>query len=391
MGTKDPVTYDELCQVVSTSTPSDHDPVTGAYHFGRPTIIHEHVSYQRHPAILCSCKKMCEEGKEVLYRENKFLTIAWDGRTDILSTQSVDYFEGLGIMTKWTMSVDQFATVFGSMPGSYKPAVRIGFLSREIEEVRLLCLDDLDLAVRAMYAALRVPSSSTLSKSTTRLIRPLRPTGSLKITIADVDVVEALVRGSLLPWLGDMIIEMHVEGLSMLQDGFFVSEVLQRCTDSTKAVKIASPCHLASMKVVHLERRLHNIESQMHKDFDLETIAQELLSIVSFAIDIFRSSPSGRRPSSRSGSQFERVLTIAAWYFSRLTIPEKLVITDTFDITLDLKRHQLLLAIAVTRLPCPSTSIPTQEWKIHTHLQSARLAYALGNGFKAEASRQRLG
>ena len=350
----------------------------GDLHSDRPLLNHQLISYSLHTAALTTSTRFYAECKDVLYVENGLIAIGWNGRMDVQGVQH-DILQRLGIQSRWSVPIEQYAKILKYLPDHAKPMLQIDVTLGASSEVMLLPMLDIGLAMRALFMGFIVPRHS-LSSMISREGRELSKLRHLRIKIARGNQAEALLKTHVAPWLGESVFDLWVNGRSLLSTSATIDTPLQESANMLTNSLDETPAVRSLTRIKQLEQKLIMIEQSYKATcFDGETvsmvnIAESLLSLLSQALDTIRPLGDAETQPLQKDDRVLRVLHIGAWHLSHVHVQ---LPSWRSDETCAIIRHQLLHTIGVAVDPIPS-GFPA-SWKVHLYLQASRLALLLGH------------
>ena len=130
------------------------------------------ITYHISPAVLRVCRQLRDEGTRILYHENAWCALRWDGIGHFDYQPNLDVLAHLGIRNKWVMDAERFAelqwapksreqSLMSSLKVTLTPAVD------QSEQVRLVPITELGTVVRALYLAFVAPGGRIMDRSST--------------------------------------------------------------------------------------------------------------------------------------------------------------------------------------------------------------------------------
>ena len=360
--------------------------VYGTYLSNSLSVCHT-ITYILHVNILRACKDIYNECKEVLYKENNFLALIWDGCWRWRSPQ--DLLEDAGIGNKWSLPTFQFLHGFNRFPADKSPAVTCAVTMRSYPRVRIVSLTELDRVVEALEVALQ-PTHRWPNQSTPSMIEL---STAIRLSIRSKGLAKEVLRRSL-PWLGQYLGFASV-GTIPLFGGFTDTRdrgILHYRSLVEKAISISIPERM-EWEAQCIEQRLVNLESKFSHlkenastsitDHECGEIMEELFALLHLGLTLLcackKTYIQHFTPAQfAANTQLLRVLPIAAWHLSRMELPASLPEADRLAI----HRRQLLFLLMASHMTDVVTT--EQKFKTHTFLRAARLAHDMGHRAQAD-------
>ena len=326
------------------------------------------ITYHISPAVLRVCRQLRDEGTRILYRENAWCALRWDGIGHFGYQPNFDVLADLGIGNKWVMDAEQFAelqrapksreqSLMSSLKVTLTPAVD------QSEQVRLLPITELETVVRALYLAFIAPGSRVMDRSSTMV--NVQGNGSFEVNDETTSILHRIV-----PSLASFLEDILIGPQSLLLPDHIREALLPSPLQQIKHMCDTPYFQRISLHIEGVTREVAAVETAMKGPTLPQTIASTLLPLLEQIIDIDKACVMVEVPSVASPQlkkRLDRLMAVASWHLIHLDIPADCKA---------LLKHQFLYANLLES--CSSPVAQREVWSTQVKQQAFAIGYKLG-------------
>ena len=347
-----------------------HDPIIGTLSHHRSLfndIKCNEIAYDISPAILRVCRKLRDEGTRILYQENLWCALRWDGIGHAHGRPNVDLLAEVGIRNNWIMDTERFKKLQQtpeSCHQSLKSSLKVTLTPAvdQSEQVRLLPVAELDTVVRALYLAVVAPGNRVMAPSS--IMVSVQGNGSLG---ANDETISRLHR--IVPSLASFLEDIVIGGKSLLlpdqgrEDLSPTLRQVKHMCDTPQSQQI-------NLHVKDVIKQVAAIETTMKGQTLPQTTVSVLLPLMQQILDIFKAY-AGLKGASLASSKLMkrlgRLMAIASWHLIHLDVPADCKA---------LLKYQFLYGHLLQSFPSP---VPDSElWAAQVKQRTLAIKYKLG-------------